>query len=112
MSKKQFKKLGAAIAVQRKKAEFTQAQVAEYFGLAPETISRIENGTVKISASRMLRMRDLFGCELSSFFYSGDPKNEINIVRMAEILQMFPLERRRHALDLLAALTEFYKQDG
>ncbi len=109
MSKANLKGLGSAIARQRKKAGFTQAAVAERLGLKAETISRIETGAITVTVLRLLEMGELFNCGLSLFFDYEDPNNEQNTVKLYEIIYLFPLDKRKHAVSLLASLVELYK---
>jgi transcriptional regulator with XRE-family HTH domain len=61
-----IRKVGAAIAAQRKAAGFTQSRVANEIGLEKETISRIENGVIAPTVHRLGQFAELFGCPLSA----------------------------------------------
>jgi transcriptional regulator with XRE-family HTH domain len=60
------RKVGAAIASQRKAAGFTQSRVADEIGLEKETVSRIENGVIAPTLHRLGQFADLFNCPLSA----------------------------------------------
>ena len=66
------KKLGQRIAMLRRQAQLTQAALAESVGVANETISRLERGTAMPSLSRMDKIADALGVELSEVFQFRD----------------------------------------
>lgn len=109
MSGPNLKKFCAAIARERKKAGLTQVQVAAHLGLEPETISRLEKAYTPPSVSRILQLRDLFGCTFSAFFEEEDPTIETDLVKLSRIFHHLPEAKCRHGLSLLASLADIYR---
>ncbi|MGF7192111.1 transcriptional regulator with XRE-family HTH domain [Robbsia andropogonis] len=62
------RRIGTAIASQRKKAGLTQAYVADLVGLEKETVSRIETGSITPTIHRLGQFAELYGCPLSALF--------------------------------------------
>jgi transcriptional regulator with XRE-family HTH domain len=62
------KRVGQAIARQRKLARLTQSQVAEKLGIEVETVSRLETATWPVSLARLEQLGELFGCPVVRFF--------------------------------------------
>ena len=116
MSLKKTQKLsaivGATIAARRKLKGWTQAEFAEKMGMGPDSLSRIERGTVAPRFPRLEEMARLLECSPADLFRSPDeilqeisgktqvkvqaipldPKEEV--IRLAEkIILLMQLER-------------------
>ena len=62
------RRLGQRVADLRRRAELTQAQLAERLGVAVETISRLERGTVIPSLSRLALLAEALSVPLTDLF--------------------------------------------
>ena len=82
--------VGARIAARRKAAGLTQAQVAEAIGVEKETISRMENGVISPTLSRLQQIADLLGCSLSDLFRGEDLLDSEHSVVIGELIQTLP----------------------
>jgi transcriptional regulator with XRE-family HTH domain len=60
--------VGAAIAARRKARGLTQAQVTEIMGIEKETLSRIENGVISPTLTRLKQIADILECSVSDLF--------------------------------------------
>ena len=59
-----IQKVGHNLFMQRKRLGLSQADVAEQVGLEPESISRIENGLIAPTLSRLQQFGRVYGCSL------------------------------------------------
>ena len=59
-----IQKVGQNLFTQRKRLGLSQADVAEQVGLEPESISRIENGLIAPTLSRLQQFGRVYGCSL------------------------------------------------
>ncbi|KNH06925.1 Transcriptional regulator, XRE family [Candidatus Burkholderia brachyanthoides] len=63
-----LQRIGAAIAVARKRAGYTQAVVARAIGVEKETVSRLETGAMAPTVFRLSQFADLYQCPISALF--------------------------------------------
>ncbi len=63
-----FPEIGKKLLAQRKAQNFTQSQIAELINVEPETISRIESGTVAPSIERLANYAQALGMGLEELF--------------------------------------------
>lgn len=93
-----YKIIGHRIREKRQKAKLTQEQLAEKLDVAPEYISRIENGRAQVNLKRLGEISALLGVPIEYFVagsvYSGDAATQtINDITAA----MTPLQRKHLA---------------
>jgi transcriptional regulator with XRE-family HTH domain len=69
---------------------FTQQYMAEELGIDPTNYSRLENGMVKISTERVMKIADILDVKLSDLIseFSGDLCNELLIQILNEIKEI------------------------
>lgn len=98
------KRVGSAIARQRKAAGYTQAHVGDVLGLEKETVSRIETGAITPTLFRIGQFAELFGCPVSALFgeYRGKPLEDSGEV--VALLAELPEDARRAALRVVGEL--------
>ncbi|QGA36716.1 helix-turn-helix domain-containing protein [Burkholderia glumae] len=96
------KRVGSAIAKQRKAAGYTQIRVADALGLEKETVSRIENGVIAPTLFRLAQFADLFNCPVSALFGEYRGKALEDTAEIAHLVADLPEEARRTALRMLA----------
>jgi transcriptional regulator with XRE-family HTH domain len=70
------KRVGQAIARQRRLAKMTQQIVAENLKIEPETVSRLETGSIPASLLRLEQLGELFCCPVIRFFQDEDIDRE------------------------------------
>jgi transcriptional regulator with XRE-family HTH domain len=83
--------IGLQVRARRVLAGLTQSDLAIALGLTFQQVQKYENGTNRISASRLKQIADRLGVPISSFFEEAD----------AEIKGEAPWWGRTDALDLL-----------
>lgn len=90
------KKLGAKVATYRRLAKLTQAELAEKVGVAVETISRLERGSVIPSLARLEQIAAALGVDMPDLFTFKDREN----ARDKAIERLLAVVRRRPAEDV------------
>ncbi|WP_017772782.1 helix-turn-helix domain-containing protein [Paraburkholderia kururiensis] len=96
------KRVGAAIAAQRKAAGYTQSRVGDVLGLEKETVSRIETGAITPTLHRLGQFADLFRCPISALFGEYRGKSGEDGAQIAELIADLSPEARRAALRMLS----------
>ena len=110
MGKTKFaKSVGAAIASQRKLAKMTQSQTAEKLGIEIETLSRIENGSISPTLTRLEQLGKIFGCPVRHFFLheKGDAQNQTDTIM--EMIKKLPEEKRELVVKFVADVVRVLK---
>ena len=110
MGKTEFvKSVGAAIARQRKLVKMTQSQTAEKLGIEIETLSRIENGFISPSLTRLEQIGKIFGCPVRYFFLHerGDKQNQADTIM--EMIKNLPEEKRELVVKFVADVVRVLK---
>ncbi|WP_244126419.1 helix-turn-helix domain-containing protein [Burkholderia gladioli] len=102
MGEEVAKRVGAAIAKQRKAAGHTQARVADALGLEKETVSRIENGVIAPTLFRLSQFAELFDCPISALFGEYRGKGLEDSSEIARLVAELPEDARRAAFRMLA----------
>jgi transcriptional regulator with XRE-family HTH domain len=106
-SKALIKRVGQAIARQRKMAKLTQAQVADELAIEVETVSRLETGAISPTIERLDQFANLFGCHFSTFFLSETEENHALAANLAELIQTLKLEERAYLLESILSFVKF-----
>lgn len=96
------KRVGAAIAAQRKAAGFTQARVGDALGLEKETVSRLETGAITPTLFRIAQFAELFACPISALFGEYRGKVGEDSAEIAGLIAGLSPEARRSALRMLS----------
>ncbi len=60
--------VGARIRNLRLRNELSQGSLGEHIGITFQQVQKYENGTNRISASRLVRLADLFGVPVAAFY--------------------------------------------
>ena len=69
-------RIGSNIRLLRVACQFNQQQFAERIGISQTHLSNMECGRVKFSLKQLLRLANLFDCQLECFF---DPRQAANV---------------------------------
>lgn len=96
------KRVGAAIARNRKAAGFTQIRVADALGLEKESVSRIETGATAPTIFRIEQFAELFGCPLSALFGEYRGKSLEDSAELAELMADLPADAQRAAMRMIS----------
>ena len=109
-TKKLAKKVGQAIAGQRKQAGLTQAQVARELGIETETVSRLETGAISATLERLEQFSELFGCSVGIFFQEECEDTEGLAQNIAGILKTLCAEERALLLNFMAQAIKLFRR--
>jgi transcriptional regulator with XRE-family HTH domain len=101
--------VGAAIAALRKAKSLTQAQVAEGVGVEKETISRMENGVISPSLTRLRQIADVLDCSLCDLFRSRSPDVTDQAHSIIELIQDLAEEERTMVVKFVAEVAKLLK---
>jgi len=104
------KKVGKAIARQRKRAGMTQAQVAHELRIETETVSRLENGAISATLERLEQFGELFNCSVELFFQEDNEDVEGMAKNMAGMLQPLKAEERKLLLNFMSEAVKLFKR--
>jgi len=106
------RELGRAISVRRKALRLTQSQLAEAIGIEQESLSRIENGQMGISLSRLGAVAKALRCPVADLFSAPSTDLEIQGRTIAKLLEDFPPEQRTVVVEAMSALVHALRGPG
>ena len=92
--------VGANIAARRRLKGLTQAEFAEKMGMGPDSLSRIERGTVAPRFPRLEEMARLLECSPADLFRSPDEILQEISGKPPEKAQAVPLEPKEEVIRL------------
>jgi transcriptional regulator with XRE-family HTH domain len=106
------KRVGQAIARQRRLARWTQAQVAEKLGIEVETVSRMETGTRPASLTRLEQLSELLCCPVIRFFQEeGEDETQILLQTLADILGTMRPEAKSLLVNFMSDAARLFKNN-
>lgn len=100
--------LGATVKELRKQKGITQEQLAEYLGLQPHSVTKIETGRAFVSSDVLAKLSSYFGVSPSFFFnkkvqiLTEENLNYINEIK--QLLPTFDNSKLREIYNILLAL--------
>ena len=109
-NKKLAKIVGEAIAEQRKKKDFTQAEVAEHLKIEVETVSRLETGTIAPTLKRLEQLSELFDCPIVSFFGQATVSLSEQAEAIAILLSPLSKEERHLVVKFVEDVTQLMRK--
>lgn len=104
------KLLGKAIAERRAALGMSQFDLAERLGIAPASLSRIENGLAAPRFSRLEEIAEILDCPVSVLFRSTEETLTDTSDAIAELIVSLPVEKRKIVFDLVSRLVFALKQ--
>ncbi|WP_095108616.1 helix-turn-helix domain-containing protein [Pseudomonas sp. Irchel 3E20] len=105
-------RVGATIAFRRKAKGLTQAYMAEAIGVEKETISRMENGVISISLTRLQQMSEVLECSLSDLVRASANDAHSHSQSVNELIQSLPTEERVIVVNLVTEVVKVLKAKG
>ena len=97
-------RLGQKIAIYRRRAGLTQAQLARKLGVAPETLNRLERGKALPSIATIEKVAGALGVELSELFRFRE--RQTRKTRAIDLLLATAGGRTAAEIELLAGLAK------
>lgn len=100
--------IGRAIAKYRVLAGLTQAQVAEILGVTNEAVSRMERGTIMPTVARLIRLAEIFGCDVVELLMESSPLVYDQSKRIALLLGELDEEERMELVVIWENMVRWY----
>lgn len=104
--------VGAAIATRRKAKGLTQAQIAEAIGVEKETISRMENGVISLTLTRLQQMSEVLECSLSDLVRADATDSQSQSQNINDMIQGLPASERAMVVNFVAEVVKVLKAKG
>ena len=104
------KKVGKAIANQRKQAGLTQAKVAIALDIETETVSRLETGSISPTLERLTQFSELFNCQVIDFFRDDTGDLEAQAQTIAGLLTPLNSEERKAIVKMVSDVVRLVKK--
>ncbi|MCW9699118.1 helix-turn-helix domain-containing protein [Avibacterium sp. 20-129] len=101
--------IGAAIAKQRKACGITQAQLAERLELSIDAISRLERGNIALSVARLVKLAEIFDCELVDLLDEASNRPRDQARKLESMLMQLDEQKRQGLLQLIEQMIEWQK---
>lgn len=96
--------LGANIARRRQLLGMSQAELAEKLDIAPDVMSRVENGHITPRFVRLELIASLLGCSASDLFREPSESTASNAETLAALISPLPLAKQEEVISLIAQL--------
>ncbi|MCH5277401.1 MAG: helix-turn-helix transcriptional regulator [Desulfovibrionaceae bacterium] len=96
------------IALRRKKAGLTQAQVAEKISVEKETVSRLESGKISLTVDRLQQLALIFGCSLTDLLNAPDASIEQQAKTLADMLRPLSVEEREAVMRFVGDVVRLF----
>ena len=107
---KLVKKVGRAIARQRKLAGLTQAQVSRELGIETETVSRLETSAISATLERLEQLSELFNCPVEVFFQEENEDVEGLAKHIAGMLKALKAEEQKLLVKFVSEAVKLFKK--
>jgi transcriptional regulator with XRE-family HTH domain len=110
-----LRKLGGAIAAQRRALKLTQERLAERLGTSPEWISQVERGVGRPSVDMLLKLADALGvpvCALVETASGGPRAPGSDAVELITLIRRIDARGTRVLLDTARAIEREYGSRG
>lgn len=100
--KELIKVVGKTIATRRRALNMTQEALATILEIAPDTLSRMENGRFAPKMSRLRAIANTLECSVADLFRDTDEKATDRATTIIGILNTLPDEKQEALVDLIA----------
>ena len=94
--------LGNSIVERRKILGMTQIELANRLDMAPDALSRIENGYVAPRFSRIEEMAKVLDCSVAELFRERSDTLRARSECLADIISPLPLEKQEEVISLVS----------
>lgn len=98
------RRVGAALAQQRRNRGLSQQQVGEAIGVEPETVSRMETGVISPSLKRLHQLAEVLDCSVEALLGSASAHPHDLINRLGEHLTMLSESERSFVIQQSVSL--------
>jgi transcriptional regulator with XRE-family HTH domain len=105
-----LRRVGAAIAVARKRAGYTQAVVARAIGIEQETVSRLETGAIPPSLQRLFQFAGLFQCSITALLGEHQASAGDDARAVSALMADLPKEDRQTIMRLVSDVASIARE--
>ncbi len=102
--------LGNAIVERRRLLGMTQAELANRLDMAPDALSRIENGYVAPRFSRIDQMAKVLDCSVAELFREKNGSLRERLDCLAETIGSLPPDKQEEVIGLVVRLVNVLKK--
>lgn len=102
--------IGKTIAKYRVLAGLTQSQVAEILGVTNEAVSRMERGSIMPTVARLIRLAEIFGCEVADLLTESSPLVADQSKRIAMLLADLEEDERLELVAIWEDMVRWYQK--
>ncbi|MCP2039897.1 transcriptional regulator with XRE-family HTH domain [Neisseria sp. HSC-16F19] len=102
--------IGKTLAKYRMLAGLTQAQVAEILNVSNDAVSRMERGGIMPTVARLIKLAEIFGCEVSDLLTESSPLADDQARRLSALLARLDEEGRMELMDMVERLVAWYEK--
>ncbi|QEY24602.1 helix-turn-helix domain-containing protein [Neisseria animalis] len=102
--------IGKTIAKYRMAAGLTQAQVAEILDVSNDAVSRMERGGIMPTVARLIKLAEIFGCEVTDLLTESSPLVNDQSKRLAALLGRLDEEARMELMDIVEQMVKLYER--
>ena len=101
--------LGKNIARRRQLLNMSQAELSEKLEIAPDVMSRVENGHISPRFGRIETIASLLGCSVADLFKEAPGDTASNAATLAELIRPLPPQKQEEVISLVAQLVQVLK---
>lgn len=102
--------IGKTIAKYRQAAGLTQAQVAEILDISNDAVSRMERGGIMPTVARLIKLAEIFQCEVSDLLTESSPLAGDQAKRFALLLKDLEEDERMELMAIVERIVAWYKR--
>lgn len=101
------RRVGSALALQRRSRGLSQQQVGEAIGVEPETISRMETGVISPSLKRLYQLSAVLDCSLEALLGGASAQPQDLLLALSKPLSVLTDRERAFVIDQSLSLASW-----
>ena len=103
---------GANVARRRQLLKMSQAELSEKLDIAPDVVSRVENGYISPRFGRIEQIAATLGCSVPELFREQNEEISTLASSLAEMIYPLPSNKREEIISLIAQLVRVLNEKG
>ena len=100
---------GSNVARRRQLLNMSQAEFSEKLDIAPDVVSRVENGYIAPRFGRIELIASLLDCSVADLFREAPGDTVSNAATLAELIRPLPPQKQEEVISLVAQLVQLLK---
>ena len=100
---------GSNVARRRQLLNMSQAEFSEKLDIAPDVVSRVENGYIAPRFGRIELIASLLDCSVADLFRETPGDTASNAATLAELIRPLPPQKQEEVISLVAQLVQVLK---